>query len=151
MEKLECYYINRGTCAIVPIENDMSEVFELDNSFIVKKTPIEIIDESCRYFGSSYKGRNEGSKRLLSMNYKLPVLIEEFNNIIFFPTSSPRFGYCIWISLNNIKNYIKVDTNSKIVFSNDNELLIKNSYYSLENQIFRASMLDSIIRRRRNN
>lgn len=151
MEKLECYYINRGTCAIVPIENDMSEVFELDNSFIVKKTPIEIIDESCRYFGSSYKGRNEGSKRLLGMNYKLPVLIEEFNNLIFFPTSSPRFGHCIWISLNNIKNYVKVNTNSKLIFNSDRELLIKNSYYSLENQIFRASMLDSIIRRRRNN
>ncbi len=150
MEKLEYYYINRGTCAIVPIENDMSEVVELDTSFIVKKTPIEIIDESCRYFGSSYKGRNEGSKMLLKMNYKLPILIEEFNNLIFFPTSSPRFGNCIWISLNNIKSYEKVESNSKVIFNSGKDLFVKSSYYSLENQIFRASMLDSIIRRRRN-
>ena len=95
MEKLEYYYINRGTCAIIPIENEMSEVVELDTSFVVKKTPIEIIDESCRYFGSSYKGRNDGAKIMLGMNYKLPILIEEFNNLIFFPTSSPRFGHCI--------------------------------------------------------
>ena len=151
MERLKYYYINRSTCAIVPIENNMSEVVEIDTSFIVNKTPIEIIDESCRYFGSSYKGRTEGSKIMLGMNYKLPILIEEFNNLIFFPTSSPRFGQCIWISLNNIKNYMKFNSNSKLLFNSGKELVVKNSYYSLENQIFRASMLDSIVRRRRNN
>ena len=149
MQNLEFYYINRGTCAIVPIDNEVSQVIELDNSYIVNKSTKAIIDESCRYFGSSYQGRCEGSKKMLNMNYKLPIIIDEFNNLIFFPTSSPRFGQCVWISLNNIKTYIKYEKGSKIIFNCEKELVLDNSYYSLENQIFRSAMLDSLIRRRK--
>ena len=149
MQELEYYYINRGTCAIIPIDKGVSEVIELDCSYIVNKSSKEIIDDSCRYFGSSYQGRYDGSKKILNMNYKLPIMIEEFNNLIFFPTSSPRFGQCLWISLNNIKNYMKCESGSKIIFNSNKDLILNNSYYSLENQIFRSAMLDSLVRRRR--
>ena len=151
MEKLESYYINRGTCAVVPIDKDVSEVIELECTYIVNKSSKQIIDESCKYFGSSYQGRFDGSKEILNMNYKLPILIEEFSNMIFFPTSSPRFEYSLWVSFNNIKEYVKNGEGSKIIFNNNKELLLKTSYYSIENQIFRSAMLDSFIRRRRNN
>ena len=150
MEKLEYYYINRGTCAVIPIDKEVSEVIELDCSYIVNKSSKDIIDDSCRYFGSSYQGRFEGTKRILNMNYKLPILIEEFSNLIFFPTSSPRFGYSLWISFNNIKEYLKIADGSRIIFNNNKEISLKTSYYSIENQIFRSAMLDSLIRRRRN-
>ena len=35
------------------------------------------MDDSCKYFGSSYQGRYEGTKNLIGMNYKLPIIIEE--------------------------------------------------------------------------
>lgn len=151
MEKLESYYINRTTCVIIPIDKEVSEVIELESTYIVNKSPKQIIDDSCRYFGSSYQGRFDGSKRILNMNYKLPILVEEFSNTIFFPTSSPRFGCCVWISFNNIREYIKNGEGSKIIFSNGREIMLKTSYYSMENQIFRSAMLDSLIRKRRNN
>lgn len=147
---LDCYYINRSTCVIIPIGKNESKVIEIDNSFIVNKSAKSIIDESCKYFGSTYQGRIDGSKEILKMNYKLPIVIENFNGLIFFPTSSPRFNECLWISLNNIDNYIKDDKNSKIYFIGGNEFDIEISYYSLENQIFRASLLDSTLRKRKN-
>lgn len=150
MEKLESYFINRGTCAVIPIDKEVSEVIELDCNYIVNKSSKQIIDDSCRYFGSSYQGRFDGSKRILNMNYKLPILVEEFSNMIFFPTSSPRFGHGLWISFNNIKEYVKNEDGSKIIFNNGREIMLKTSYYSIENQIFRSAMLDSLIRRRRN-
>ena len=150
MKKLDCYYINRGTCAIIPLDKEVSEVYEIDESYIVEKSVKDIIDESCKYYGCSYKGRFDGSKKWLNMNYKVPIVVEEFHNIIFFPTSSPRFGSCTWLSLNNIVNYEKVSSGSKIVFHNDREMFFEISYYSLENQIFRASLLESLVRRRRN-
>lgn len=150
MKNMDYYYINRGTCAIIPIDSKISEVIELDNSYVVNKSVSDIIDDSCRYYGCSYKGRFDGSKKILNMNYKLPIIVEEFHNLIFFPTSSPRFGNCIWISLENIKSYSKIDDVSKIVFNNDRILDLNISYYSLENQIFRATMLDSLLRKHRN-
>ena len=151
MKNLDCYYINRATCAIIPIDKEVSEVHELDEVYIVNKSVTAIVDESCKFFGSSYKGRVDGSRKLLNMNYKLPIVIEEFYNLIFFPTCSPRFGHCIWISLNNISKYLKNDKNSLLIFKSDKELDLNISYYSLENQIFRATMLDSLVRKRRNN
>lgn len=150
MKKLDNYYINRATCAIIPVDKEVCEVYELNDSYSVSSCAKRVIDDSCKYFGCTYHGRLEGSKKILNMNYKLPIIIEEFNNLIFFPTSSPRFGQCIWISLNNIRAYEKVGKNVKIIFNNGWELFLDISYYSLENQIFRATMLESLIRKRRN-
>lgn len=150
MEKLNCYYINKATCAIIPVEKNISKVIEGDQEFFVDMPATTIIDNSCKYFGSSYKGRTVGSKKILNMNYKLPIIIEEFNNIIFFPTSSPRFDDCVWISLDNIDSYHKVDNHSKVIFTSGASFELENSYYSLENQIFRATMLESLIRKRKN-
>lgn len=142
------YFINKGTCAIIPLGEEVSKVIELDNEFIVSRSVNDIINDSCKYYGSSYKGRFEGSKKILKMNYKLPIVVEEYNNIIFFPTSSPRLGQSTWISLKNISNYVKNGKNSKIYFCG-NSLNLEISYYCLENQIFRATMLESLIRRRK--
>ena len=150
MEKFNSYYINKGTCAILPVGKGCSKIIEIDNEFIVNKSVKNIIDDSCKYFGSSYQGRFEGSKKILNMNYKLPIVVEEFNNVIFFPTSSPRFSECIWISLSNVKSYLKDENICKIVFIGGAELSLDISYYSLENQIFRASLLDSLLRKRIN-
>jgi len=149
MKELESYYINKSTCAIIPIEKNISKVIEKEVCYIVNKSVNNIINDSCKYFGSSYKGRCEGSKSILNMNYKLPILVDDFNGLIFFPTSSPRFGQCIWISLKNISSYLKNENYSKIIFYNDVELDIDISYYSLENQIFRASLLESLLRKRK--
>jgi len=152
MKIIENYYINRATCAIIPIEKNLSKVIEDENTYYVQKSTTSIVDESCKYFGSSYKGRVEGSKRILNMNYKLPIIVEEINNIIFFPTSSPRFDDCIWLSLNNIKKYDKSESssNSKVVFNCGNDLDLDISFYSLESQVFRSTMLESLIRKRKN-
>lgn len=150
MKKLDSYFINKGTCAIIPIEKNVSKIIEFSDTFVVNKSTTDIVDESCKFFGSSYKGRFEGSKSVLKMNYKLPIVIEEFNSIVFFPTSSPRFDACSWICLNNISNYSKKDKCSLIEFSDTCCIELSISYYSLENQIFRATMLESLMRKRRN-
>lgn len=149
MEKLNEYYINKSTCVILPINKDVSKIIELDGEYYVNKSANSIIDDSCRYFGSSYKGRVAGAKRLLNMNYKLPIIVEEYNNLIFFPTSSPRFNDCIWISLFNVKSYLKNDMYSKLLFNNNKEFCLDISYYSLENQIFRATLLESLLIKRK--
>lgn len=151
MEILENYYINKATCAVLPIEKNLSKVIEDKFIYYVQKSTTTIIDESCKYFGSSYKGRVDGSKRILNMNYKLPIIVEEINTVIFFPTSSPRFDDCIWLSLNNIKKYVKCESGSKVIFNTNVELELDISFYSLESQVFRATMLESLIRKRKNN
>ncbi len=147
---LENYEINISTLAIIPVDQKISKVIEEENTYLVHKNTTQIIDSSCKYFGSSYNGRHEGTKNLIGVNYKSPIVIEETNEIIFFPTSSPRFKDCYWLSLKNIKNYQKTDNFSKIIFNNEEELEINISYASLKNQILRSTMLESVLRKHKN-
>ncbi len=144
------YEINDETLAIMPDDVWKSMVLEDDYKYEVNKTPLEILDYSCKYFGSSYPGRKDGSKNILNSSYKLPILIEDTKNIIFFPTSSPLDDECTWISLSNIKDYRKVGNNkTEILFKNNKVITVNISYYSFNNQVMRASRLESIIRNRK--
>ena len=96
------YEINAQTLAIIPLKEGKSKVIEVNNSFIINKTPIKIIDNSCKFFGSSYEGRFSGTKNLTGITHKSPIIVEESRKMIFFPTKSPRLDSCIWISFNNI-------------------------------------------------
>lgn len=146
---IENYEINKSTLAIVPINENLSKIYEEEESYVIKKSVSNIINSSCKYFGSSYTGRYEGSKSLLGMSYKLPIIIEETQEIIFFPTSSPRFNNCSWISLKNINNYEKNNDRVIVNFKNGLNLELNLSLFSFENQVFRALRLENILKKRK--
>lgn len=145
------YEINSETLAIIPIENYKSKIIEKEREFIVDMTPIKIIDNSCQYFGSSYQGRFLGTKSLIGVSHKAPIIIEESREIIFFPTNSPRLYECAWISLKHLSNYKRNDETAKISFNNGNHLELDISYGSLDNQVLRAARLESVLRIRKEN
>ena len=147
---LQEYEIGEKTLAIIPVDENISKVLEEDAVYFVNKKTKDIIDDSCRYFGSSYIGRFEGTMHILGFNYKAPIIIEETKKLIFFPTSSPRFNNCTWINLKNIKKYSRQLKQSIVCFKNGKEILLDISYSSLENQIFRATRLESILNERIN-
>ena len=110
------------------------------------------MDDSCKYFGSTYEGRKNGSKEILGAEYKVPIIVEDSNNLIVFPTTSPFSEDCVWISLKRVKNIFKIDSfNTKILFDNNVEIIVPCSFRSVENQLSRASRLDLILRNRKNN
>jgi len=139
------YEISRETLMILPISEEKSLVYEMDQEITVKRGTSEIVDDSCRFFGSSYLGRFEGTKKLVGFKYKAPIIIEESNEIIFFPTASPRIKDCIWISLNNIKDYKKCEKQTTLIFRNNQAITIPVSLGCIENQILRATRLGAVL------
>ena len=145
------YEINKGTLAVVPNAEIGSLVYEDDERYVINQTPFSIMEDSCMYFGSTYEGRKQGAKKILNAEYKIPIVVEDSNNLIVFPTTSPYSDDCCWISLKRVKNIEKIDANNtKIIFDNNKEIIIDCSYRSLENQISRASRLDIILRNHKN-
>ena len=145
------YEINDDTLAILPIDEFKSKVIEKDNTFIVNQTPIKIMDNSCQYFGSSYQGRFLGTKSLIGISHKAPIIVEESREMIFFPTSSPRLINCAWISLKNLQNYKKNNKSTQLIFNNGHLLDLEISYGMIDNQVLRAARLESVLRIRKNN
>ncbi len=143
------YEVSYGTLAIVPNEEN-SLVYEDNERYLIEERPFKIMEESCKYFGSTYNGRKDSAKDILGAEYKVPIIVEDTNNLIVFPTTSPFADDCVWISLKRVKDYQKIDVgNTKIIFDNDKELIVPCSYRTIENQIARATRLDYILRQRK--
>ena len=147
--KMDSYQINSKTLAIIPINRKQTKVFEDDMILVINKSTRKIIQENCEYFGSSYEGRKKGTMDLLGVTHKAPILIEESNNIIFFPTSSPRLNDCGWISLNNLESNRSYDDDSIIEFNNQMKLQVNVSNKVIENQVLRATRLESLLTKRK--
>lgn len=145
------YEFSRGTLAIIPNDKNSSLVYEDDDRYIISETPFQIMEESCKYFGSSYAGRKAGSKEILGAEYKVPIVVEDSDNLIAFPTTSPYSNECAWISLRRVDNISRIDNNNtKIIFDNKREIIVPCSFRSMENQLSRASRLDLVLRNRKN-
>lgn len=137
------YEINSSTQAIVPIDDNKSMVYEEEGEYIVDKSSNQIINYNCNFYGSSYDGRCEGTRSLIGIKSKLPIIIEESRSIIFFPTNSIRRKQSTWIALNKISSFHKDDKNSYIIFTDGRKIDFNISMFSLENQYCRAVMLKS--------
>lgn len=145
---LDNYIISLKTVAVLPLTSSMSKVVEDEETYIIKKSTQEIIDYSCKYFGSSYRGRIEGTKALLGYNYKAPIVIDILGNVVFFPISSAK-NNTSWFASNKIEKYEKISNNSKIQFKNGITIELSISYNSLENQILRSNYLNHLLETRK--
>ena len=142
------YEINEGTLAILA-KNKKSLILEDDKKYVVDSLPFDVVDHSCKYFGSSYEGRREGTKEILHINYKVPIIVDNSRNLIFFPTNSPLSDDCSWLSLKSIKSIKEGDFNTTdVIFNNGVSINIPVSKRTMDNQILRASRLDLIMRNR---
>lgn len=144
------YEINEDTLAVIPIEINKTKVIEKENEYVINKNAYKIMDESCMYYGSTYKGRLKASKNILNCSYKLPVIVEETKNIIFFPTKSSLLEDCSWINFNFIKKIEKFDNKCAVYFINNIREIFDISKLSLENQISRSTRLGYIMQQRIN-
>lgn len=145
---MDNYEINKDTLAIIPVSYNKSKVIEKNNEFIVDVEPLNIIKNSCEYFGSTYEGRHSGTKSIMNVTHKSPIIVEESRRLICFPTTSPRQIGCSWLILHNIKTYNGDHNSTNVIFDNDYVLTINISISSFENQIHRSYMLESLLRKR---
>ena len=145
------YEINEGTLAVLSVDNKTSKIMEDEQDYVVKQSSFDVMDHSCRYFGSSYEGRRQGAKEIIGANYKLPIIIEDGRNIVFFPTLAAEDNECMWSAVNKIKSYHPAEYNTtKIIFFNNVSLTVPLSYRSVQNQIFRATRLSYLLKTRKN-
>ena len=143
---MENYLINENTMVILPINNN-SKVIEKHFTYIIEHTPYEIIDYSCKTYGSSFIGRCDATYFITGVKYKCPIIISEIKQIIMFPTKAPKKEDCVWINYRSIQKYSGTDVNSvEILLLNDSKLNLNISSRIINNQIFKSSRLDSLLK-----
>lgn len=131
----------------MPYGKNKSKVVENYITYIINQTPFEIINESCKNYGSSFIGRCESTEYLTGVKYKCPIVISEVKEIIMFPTLSAKCVNCVWINYHGILKYY----NSKpkeltIILKNNRRIFLELSNRIISNQIFKSSRLESVIK-----
>ncbi len=145
---MENYEINNNTVALYAM-GEKTRVYEENDNFIVNKCANEIMEESCMYFGSSLAGRKKGTEKLIGVSYKAPIIVEETKSIIFFPTSSPRLSTCSWIRVSSIERYYYSQNQLIVEFKNGEKICLDTTYGIVDNQVLRATRLESILNGRK--
>lgn len=146
---MEKYEVNEETLAVIGLDKEKTKIVETNKEYIVEDSAYEVMDYSCQYFGSSYLGRVDGSKKMLGANYKLPVIVEESSDLIFFPISSPENPKCIWISLQWVTDVYEENGKIYILLKNGKKIESTASKSSIKNQIMRSSRLNLILNDRK--
>ena len=147
---MNTYEINEDTIAVIPIDYEKTKVLELNNEYIIEKKAYKIMDDSCKYYGSNYKGRLSAAKEILNCSYKIPILVEESKKLIFFPTKSSLEEDCCWINFDLVNSVIKNNESCILECKNNKKIEIKSSKLSIDNQIARSTRLSYIINQRIN-
>ena len=88
-------------------------------------------------------------KLILGSIYKTPIIVEESKDLIFFPTEALSSPSVAWISYKRIKNVEKYGRRTRVIFDNDESVVVNCPYFSIKNQIFRCNMLETISKNRK--
>ena len=143
------YEIDLSTLLLIGINDVSTKVVTTDNEFIVNMSSKSIMQNSCKYFGSSLTNRIRETNILTNMTSKTPIFVEETRNIIFFPLRSCRESNNIWISYNNLENYYKEGKKTILEFKKGKKIILDFSYYIVDNQVTRSLVLDYQLNKRR--
>lgn len=142
--------ITPATMAIFPYLNKQgglsSRILEEDAEYFVKSRPSKVIDLACRYFGIDLKARQEGTRQMTNWTHKLPISIDSYSHMYFFPSLSPSNPECVWMNHTYIKGIEKIGhQQTKIIFKNSLSSIIGVSYGSIDNQINRTAQYRFIL------
>lgn len=143
------YEINLSTLMLIGLDNQSTKIVTFDDEFICKYNTKDIINNSCKFFGSSLTECIKKTNRLINISSKSPIIIEETRNIIFFPLKSVREKNNTWISFSNLEKYEKCGNSTLLYFKGGKKIKLDFSYYIIDNQITRSMMLDYEISKRR--
>ena len=135
------YIINKNTYYLM-YDNDKTVINELSTELVFPGNNLkDILENSCKYYGSSLQGRIIGARNLIKSRYRIPIMVSERNNILLFPLSGKKNGEVIWFNFGMIKSYEKNGDFVNITFNNGEIRKFMISYVTFNNQILKCSRM----------
>ncbi len=139
------YIIDDTTVALYKKERD-TVIYNVDK-YEVFNIPIKkIIEFNCLIHGSSMNGRIKSAKTILNIQYKVPILISEAENIILLQMNSLRYKECLFIVANKIIDYEEKDDFLQIKCINNITFDVKISKYSFEKLLIYTIKLNNYLK-----
>ena len=144
-EVIYTYEINPLTMAVLSRDNldgtFSTVILEEQNEYNAFVTPTKMVDQACKYYGASLRGRLDGTKDVINITHKAPIAIDPGAGMYFFPTASPQNKRCSWLAHSHIADIFpaKHGSTTAIHFTNGKNIVVDVSYGSMRNQLNRTA------------
>jgi competence protein ComK len=135
------YEISKETMAIFWLAHESlnSKIIDLSGEYTSRQTPNELIRTACLDGGSTYEGRKKAVVYHTGIGQKIPIPISIVLNLYAFPTHSPSQLENVWIFYHHVKDIVKVQDRSMVVFKNNTKLELDISFFVLKKQMERTA------------
>lgn len=101
-----------------------TRVMEEVLSFLVDKTPIQILDESLKYINSDLRAAIASAKTIVPSTSMVPVVINPFHEIVVFSHKSMNNEDAIIFNEIKIYNTMAQGLKTKVVFHSGHSILV---------------------------
>ncbi|MEH7346841.1 competence protein ComK [Bacillus sp. JJ1532] len=100
-----------------------TQIIETTRTFLVDMSPLEVLDMSIGAFGFDLKGAIATSRRLLGDIHMCPIKVNPINQIVVFPTKSPKHEDTIWFNPYHIERTTSIFRKTAVALSNGKTLI----------------------------
>jgi competence protein ComK len=124
-------------------------VHESHETYMVTKSPKQIIEENCSFYGCDYEGRLKSAKQILGIKQMVPIPLSVALGLYTMPTCSPESDKCCWLFLAHMKKIERHEKKrAKVIFTNDSSLIIDVHKDTLEARWTKMTLLHYVLTNR---
>ncbi|MBA2871257.1 competence protein ComK [Anoxybacillus calidus] len=150
MTKGSDYRITKETVALEPTYDQYGNlctiVHESHETYMVTKSPKQIIEENCIFYGCSYEGILESAKQILGIKQMVPIALSVALGLYAMPTCSPESDKCCWLFLAHMKKIERHEKKrAKVIFTDDSSLIIDVHKDTLESRWAKMTLLHYVL------
>jgi competence protein ComK len=120
------------------------------SSFLVDRTPLQLLDDTLTYLGFDLRGATASAKLILGGRARCPIIVNPYQGICLFPNKSPLNADCIWFNPEHIVRTKAVGNKTKVDLSNGHSIIVDSRLNSFNNRIQKAIQLMQISMNRGN-
>ena len=107
--------------------------------------PLALLETWANAYGLGSLGSYSAFKKMLKVKQKIPILIDPFHQIYFFPTLSPQLNECCWINASQVKSVKSKALDSIVTFKDGSSLILSIGRRSLMKQVQRCQTMKQLI------
>ena len=148
------YFIEKNTILITGeydrYGKQLARVMVGKSSFLVDRTPLQILDDTLVYIGFDLRGAMASAKLILDERTRCPIIVNPYLGICLFPNKSPFNDDCIWFNPEHIIRTKALGNKTVAELSNGHSIIVDTRLTSFNTKIHKANQLMETSRKRGN-
>ncbi|MBV7509466.1 competence protein ComK [Bacillus sp. sid0103] len=120
------------------------------SSFLVDRTPLQLLDDTLTYIGYDLRGATASAKLILGERTRCPIIVNPYLGICLFPNKSPNKADCIWFNPEHILRTRAMGYKTEVELSNGHTIIVDSRLTFFNSKIHKANQLMQISMKRGN-